>query len=74
MPTLSPTTSADSLAIVSSAVLFALLDTILDKGILDRSEIQGVLYDAKIGISARVQFESGTETADLMTSLVNHFA
>ncbi len=74
MPALSPITSETSLAIVSSAVLFALLDALLDKGVLERHEIQGVLKTAKLGVCERAKCFHGPEAAELMRSLCRHFA
>ncbi|MEI9916841.1 MAG: hypothetical protein WDN29_14775 [Methylovirgula sp.] len=49
----SPLTSEKSLAVVSSAVMFALLEALEQKGVLERSEIQGVLKTAKNCVNAR---------------------
>jgi hypothetical protein len=74
MPIPSPTISKDSLAVVSSAVLFALLDTFIAKGILERGEIQEVLKNAKLCVGARATTFYGPEASELMNALCKHFA
>jgi hypothetical protein len=74
MPTLSPLISESGLAIVSSAVLFALLDELVDKGVLERQEIRSVLKTAKSGVCERSKCFHGPEAAELMKSLCRHFA
>lgn len=74
MPThSSPLTSEKSLAVVSSAILFALLETLADKGVLERSEIQGVLKTAKNCVNARYNSFCGPEAMMLMKSLCERF-
>jgi hypothetical protein len=70
----SPLTSERTLAVVSSAVLFALLDALVDKGVLERSEIQGVLKTAKNCVNARYNSFCGPEAINLMKSLCQHFS
>ncbi len=70
----SPLTSENSLAVVSSAVLFALLDALVAKGVLDRPEVQGVLKTAKGCVNARTRSFCGPEAAELMSSLCKHFS
>ncbi len=74
MPVLDPVTPPNGLAIASSAVLFALLDSILAKGVLDRQEIQSVLKTAMICVGARANSPHGSEAIDVMTALYNHFS
>ncbi|QAY96270.1 hypothetical protein CWB41_11460 [Methylovirgula ligni] len=74
MPTpSSPLTSEKSLAIVGSAVLFALLDKLAAKGVLERSEIQDVLKTAKGCVNARSNSFCGPEAIELMKSLCQRF-
>lgn len=75
MPThSSPLTSEKSLAVVSSAILFALLETLAEKGVLERSEIQGVLKTAKNCVNARYNSFCGPEAMMLMKSLCERFS
>jgi hypothetical protein len=74
MPILDPITPPESLSVVSSAVLFALLDKILERHILSRAEIQEVLQTAGCAIGARAQSPSGPKALDLMATLTRHFA
>jgi len=69
----SPLTSESSLAVVSSSVLFSLLDALLAKGVLERAEIQNVLKSAKSCVCARTKTFSGPEAKDLMSALCKHF-
>ena len=69
----SPLTSEKSLAVVSSAVLFALLEALEQKGVLERSEIQGVLKTAKNCVNARYNSFCGPEAMTLMKSLCDRF-
>jgi hypothetical protein len=75
MPThSSPLTSEKSLAVVSSAILFALLETLAEKGVLERSEIQGVLKTAKNCVNARYNSFCGPEAIALIKSLCERFS
>lgn len=74
MPVIDPITSSNGLAIASSAVLFALLDSILAKNVLDRSEIESTLKTAMIGVGARAQSVEGAEALKVMQTLWDHFA
>jgi hypothetical protein len=69
----SPLTSERTLAVVSSAVLFSLLDALVEKGVFERSEIQGVLKSAKNCVNARYNSFCGPEAINLMKSLCQHF-
>ncbi len=60
----SPLTSEKSLAIVGSAVLFALLDKLAAKGVLERSEIQDVLKTAKGCVNARSNSFAGRKRSN----------
>lgn len=68
-----PLTSEKTLAVVSSAVLFALLDRLAEKGVLERTEIQDVLRTAKNCVNARYNSFYGPEAISLMKSLCQHF-
>ncbi len=70
----SPLTSEKSLAVVSSAVMFALLEALEQKGVLERSEIQGVLKTAKNCVNARYNSFCGPEAMTLMKSLCDRFS
>jgi hypothetical protein len=75
MPThSSPLTSEKSLAVVSSAILFALLEALEEKGVLERGEIQGVLKTAKNCVNARYNSFCGPEAMTLMKSLCERFS
>lgn len=67
-------TPPDSLAVVSCAVVFALLDALIEKDILSRTEIQNVLQTAAAGVAARAQLPYGVKAHELMGSLRQHFA
>jgi hypothetical protein len=70
----SPLTSEKSLAVVSSAILFALLEKLAEKGVLERSEIQDVLKTAKNCVNARYNSFCGPEAINLMKSLCERFS
>jgi len=75
MPTpSSPLTSEKSLAVVGSAILFALLDKLVAKGVLEPSEIQDVLKTAKGCVNARYNSFCGPEAIELMKSLCQRFS
>ncbi len=75
MPTPSSTLTAEkSLAVVSSAVLFALLEALEEKGVLERGEIHGVLKTAKNCVNARYNSFCGPEAMTLMKSLCERFS
>ena len=70
----SPLVSEKSLAVVSSAVLFALLEALVDKDIFERGEIQEILKTAKNCVNARYSSFCGPEAINLMKSLCQHFS
>ncbi len=70
----SPLTSEKSLAVVSSAILSALLETLAEKGVLERSEIRDVLKTAKNCVNARYSSFYGPEAISLMKSLCERFS
>lgn len=70
----SPLVSEKSLAVVSSAILFALLDAMAEKGVLERHEIQGVLKTAKSCVNARYSSFYGPEAINLMKTLCERFS
>jgi hypothetical protein len=76
MPVLDPKTSSGGFAIASSAAMFALLDSVLAKGVLDRTEIQSVIKTAMLGVGGRVQFASleSTEAREVLQSLWDRFS
>ncbi len=54
--------------------MFALLEALEQKGVLERSEIQGVLKTAKNCVNARYNSFCGPEAMTLMKSLCDRFS
>jgi hypothetical protein len=73
MPLLDPTAPPPSLAIANSAVLMALLDSLIAKGIFDKSEVQSLVKDAMGFVGARSKTTEGSRALDLLDALWSRF-
>lgn len=74
MPVLDPVTPAESLTIASTAVLFALLDALIEKGVFTKDEMRNILTAANRGVGARAQGIGGMGAMQLMGRLLVHFS
>jgi hypothetical protein len=73
MPLLDPVTPPHGLAIASSAIIIALLEAIVAKGILDKSEVQNLLRSAMTLVSSRGRSREGTNALNALDRLWDRF-
>jgi hypothetical protein len=64
---------SDSLALASSAALFALFDALLVKGVLERSEIFSVIKTAEMSLGGRAKSTEGIGALKILETLREHF-
>ena len=75
MPILDPVSSPNALAIVNSAILWALLDVLIANGTLSKDQMVSDIFDkARGGLGARAQTIEGAEAVKVFQSLRDHFA
>jgi hypothetical protein len=74
MPALNPIASPEGVSVASGAILLALLDALIAKGLMSKSEIREVVSKATLGINARIQGPGGVDAAKILGELMRNFA
>jgi hypothetical protein len=73
MPLLDQNTPQQSLAMANSAVLMALLDRLIAKGLLDHADVQGLIKDAKGLVGYRSKTNESFRALQVLDALWNRF-
>lgn len=74
MPVLNPTVPMEALPTVTAAILFSLLDALVEKGLFTKGEVWKLIHTANNGVAARMGAPGTMASLQLMSQLMVHFS
>jgi hypothetical protein len=74
MHPIDPAPSTDALAIANSAMILAIFDALIAKGIFEFADVSNVIRTAIASVSTRTQSVEGAEALKFLQSLLRDFS